>query len=100
MGEDVLGDGDVEDRVGEGGLLLGGEEGGHQVAVAAGDPADADARYAVGLRERRDADHAVAEDRGGRVDLVGQLAIGLVEEEPGAGALDHADDLGEVGLVG
>ena len=84
--------------MGEGGLLLGGEEGGHQVAVAAGDPADADAGHAVGLRERRDADHAVAEDRGGRVDLVGQLAIGLVEEEPGAGALDHADDLGEVGL--
>ena len=75
-------------------LLLGGEQGLGQLGVAAGDPAHAQSREAVGLRHRGDAERAFGErGRHGQGLGVGELAVSLVDEQPGlAMALDDLDD--------
>ena len=63
-------------------LLLGGEQGLGQLGVAAGDPAHAQSREAVGLRHGRDAERALGERGRHRQGLeVGELAVRLVDEE-------------------
>ena len=90
----------VHDAAADADLLLGGEERCHELAVAADQPAAADAGDAVGLGQRADADGAVAQ-RGGHGQRVaeGHLPVGLVDEQPAAGSLDPADDAAQVGLA-
>ena len=62
--------------------------------VAADQPAHPEAGQAVGLRHRRDADHPRREAGGdGERVAVGELAVGLVDEQPGHRVrLDDADE--------